>query len=171
MPVLLSQSPLPFGPETGPASMISSCSCPPQLAGCQRTTGSLYNSNSDGGPEEGGSGAASRSAMLLRFKVSLAAEEHVLHCFSGLIANFAKFSFWKDNRRPAATCRGQPHSYDEASIHLSHWICELQQQRRKSRSPRHHSGLEHLDSLIIFIWISIHIWSHIFECLHILTHM
>ena len=47
--------------------------------------------------------------MLPRFQVSRAAEEQVLHCFSGLRTKFAKFSFQKYLRRPAVTGRGPSH--------------------------------------------------------------
>ena len=51
--------------ETGP---IRACRYLPRLAGRQRTTGGLYDS--DEGPGAGDAGAASRSAMLQWFQVS-----------------------------------------------------------------------------------------------------
>ena len=113
----------PLGPETvtGPASMILACRCPPtppnpRLAGRRRTTqagGGLRDS--DEGPGAGGAGAqaASRTGRAMqrpRFQVSRAAEEQILHCFSGLRANFAKFSFQKYPQRPAFTRRGPGHT-------------------------------------------------------------
>ena len=92
---------LPLGPETvtGPASIIRACHCPPRLAGRRRTTGGGLR-DSDEGPGAGGAGAqaASRTGRAMqrpRFQVSRAAEEQILHCFSGLSENFAKFSFHK----------------------------------------------------------------------------
>ena len=67
--------------------------------------------DSDDGPGAGGAGAASRRAMQRpRFQVSRAAEDQILHCLSGLRANFAKFSFQKYPQRPAITRRGQSHT-------------------------------------------------------------
>ena len=45
-----------------------------------------------------------------RLQVSRAAENQILHCLSGLRANFAKFSFQKYPQRPAITRRGQSHT-------------------------------------------------------------
>ena len=114
----------PLGPETvtGPASMIRACRCPPRLAGRRRTTGGL--SDWDEGPGSGGDGAASRRAMLRPiFQVSRAAEEQVLHCFSGLRAKFAKFSFQKYSQRPTITRRGPSHSQRPAFT-LAPWPSE-----------------------------------------------
>ena len=108
-----------LGPETvtGQASMISACRCPPPLAGRRRTTGGLRDS--DEGPGAGGAGAASRRAMQRpRFQVSRAAEDQILHCLSGLRANFATFSFQNYPQRPAITRRGQSHTLTPWPPHL-----------------------------------------------------
>ena len=87
--------------------MIRACRCAPRLAGRRRTTGSLRDS--DEGPGAGGAVAPSRRAVQRpRYQVSRAAEDHILHCLSGLRANFAKFSFQKYPQRPAITRRSQP---------------------------------------------------------------
>ena len=106
----------PLGLETvtGPASMIRACRCPPGLAGRRRTTGGGLR-DSDEGPGAGGGcdQAASRTGRATqqpRFQVSRVVEEQILHCFSGLRANFAKFSFQKYPRRPAITRRGPSHT-------------------------------------------------------------
>ena len=69
-------------------SPVAAVCRPPRLAGRQRTTGGLSDSNDSD-------------------SVSRAAEEQVLHCYSGLRVNFAKFSFQKYSwQRPAVTRRG-----------------------------------------------------------------
>ena len=73
--------------EAGSVSPVAAVCRPPRLAGRQRTTGGLSDSNDSD-------------------SVSRAAEEQVLHCYSGLRVNFAKFSFQKYSQRPAVTRRG-----------------------------------------------------------------
>ena len=97
------------------ASIISACSCPPRLAGCRRTT-CCGLCDSDEGPGAGGAGAQTaslactgRAMQLPRLQVLQAAEEQILHCFSGLSANFAKFSFQK-YQLPAITSSCQSHT-------------------------------------------------------------